>query len=96
MGFTTTCACTHRSMLEALSRCALQVVHATAEFSVEELVFGCRTPLIHPFLSARLRELVQLPEALPLKERKVILYLSRQSGTSNGGRKVIVFVRPLG
>ena len=54
-------------------------MHGAAEFSVEELVFGCRTPMIHPYHSARLRELLKLPEPAPLEQRKTVLYLSRGS-----------------
>lgn len=68
----------------------LQVHHLMMEASLAEMVFPCRTPLIHPFFNARLRELVGMPQARPLEERKVVLYLSRNSDSGgNGGERQV-------
>lgn len=61
------------------------------EFSAGELLFPCRTPLIHPYHHERLRELLRVPEALPLEERKTVLYFSRNQdggGGNSNSRKV--------
>ncbi len=68
----------------------VQVHFGVSDFTAEELVFSCRAPLTHPYMAARLAELVQLPAAPPLEQRKVVLYFSRNTDAlgNRGVRKV--------
>lgn len=68
----------------------VQIHFGMSDFTAEEMVFTCRGPLTHPFMAARLAELLQLPAALPLEQRKVVLYFSRNTDSlgNRGVRKV--------
>ncbi|CAI7626547.1 unnamed protein product [Penicillium glandicola] len=68
------------------------VLHRDTSFVASQLIWSCRAPLIHPWLTQRSLSLLA-PDSLhpvPLSDRKVILYMTRSNGlTRNGGREVI-------
>ncbi|KAK8792788.1 hypothetical protein WA158_004952 [Blastocystis sp. Blastoise] len=57
----------------------------------EELIFPCITPPIHPYLWQRAQYLLKLPHIINpnLPEPDTIVYISRNQGTYNGGRRVV-------
>ncbi|EJD46978.1 hypothetical protein AURDEDRAFT_164040 [Auricularia subglabra TFB-10046 SS5] len=61
--------------------------------SAKTILFSCRAPLIHPWLSLRTLEAFGLPSipAVPVQKRKTIMYCSRSHGKGimNGGRRVL-------
>ncbi|PWN52392.1 hypothetical protein IE53DRAFT_312161 [Violaceomyces palustris] len=67
-------------------------VHGDSNLRARWLVDPCRTPLIHPWLSLKALERIQVPtsKARPMSERKVVIYAGRGDGSAtNGGRNVV-------
>ncbi|KAI0084403.1 hypothetical protein BDY19DRAFT_898587 [Irpex rosettiformis] len=66
-------------------------VHHQSTVAAKEIIFGCRTPLSHPWLSLRSLETFGLNNSrVPITERKKVVYFSRSEGhTLNGGRRVL-------
>ncbi|VDC04716.1 unnamed protein product [Peniophora sp. CBMAI 1063] len=66
-------------------------VHHRGSVGAKAMVFSCRAPLIHPWLSYRALEKFGLNSTnVPLEKRKKVVYMSRSRGhTSNGGRRVL-------
>ncbi|KAG2490233.1 hypothetical protein HYH03_011357 [Edaphochlamys debaryana] len=62
-----------------------QVQEAPAELNARRLLTSCRVPYVHPYLFFRLQELVLSPEAprVPLSERKVVLWYTRNTDDAN-------------
>jgi hypothetical protein len=56
-------------------------VHGANEVTSRNLVFSCRTPLIHPFAGHRFNDIIGL-KSFPLEKRKVVLMMPRDG--SNG------------
>ncbi|EIW58394.1 uncharacterized protein TRAVEDRAFT_58667 [Trametes versicolor FP-101664 SS1] len=58
--------------------------------AAKKVVFSCRSPLVHPWLSLRSLEMFGLdPAGIPIDRRKKVVYISRSHGsTSNSGRRV--------
>ncbi|CAK9781135.1 unnamed protein product [Cutaneotrichosporon oleaginosum] len=72
------------------------VVHRPeTQMTFDALVFSCKAVLIHPFLSWRALELLQLPfirevPPSPPASKTTVLYMSRSDGsTANAGRNVL-------
>ncbi|KAI0781890.1 hypothetical protein C8Q75DRAFT_728354 [Abortiporus biennis] len=67
-----------------------RIFYGSPKVSAKNVVFSCRAPLIHPFLSYRTLELLEMgEEEVGIEDRKKIVYFSRsRGGTSNGGRRV--------
>ncbi|KAI0367618.1 hypothetical protein BV20DRAFT_552485 [Pilatotrama ljubarskyi] len=65
--------------------------YAGAPIAAKNIVFSCRSPLIHPWLSLRTLEMFGLdPVGIPLERRRKIVYISRSHGDMlNYGRRVL-------
>ncbi|KAK9765019.1 hypothetical protein K7432_006977 [Basidiobolus ranarum] len=59
--------------------------------SAKNLVFSCRAPLVHPYTTQRVSEMMGVDlHKVPLSKRKVILYMSRSHGDiANSGRQIV-------
>ncbi|KAI0766167.1 hypothetical protein BD413DRAFT_605985 [Trametes elegans] len=59
--------------------------------AAKAVIFSCRAPLVHPWLSMRTLETFGLdPRGEPLSQRKKVVYFSRShNDTHNEGRKVV-------
>ncbi|ORX88813.1 hypothetical protein K493DRAFT_290149 [Basidiobolus meristosporus CBS 931.73] len=59
--------------------------------SAKTLIFSCRAPLIHPYTTQRVSEMMGVDiHKVPLSERKVVLYMSRSYGdVANSGRRIM-------
>ncbi|KAH9851844.1 hypothetical protein C2E23DRAFT_732108 [Lenzites betulinus] len=68
-----------------------RVHHSARRLAAKTVIFSCRAPLVHPWLSLRSLELFGLdPAGVPIDRRKKVVYVSRSHGaTSNGGRRVL-------
>ncbi|PWY96189.1 hypothetical protein BO94DRAFT_551903 [Aspergillus sclerotioniger CBS 115572] len=68
------------------------VLHRDTSFVASQMIWSCRAPLVHPWLTHQSLSLLA-PDSLhhvPLSDRKVILYMTRSNGlTRNGGRQVL-------
>ncbi|KAI0671329.1 hypothetical protein C8Q78DRAFT_1069047 [Trametes maxima] len=78
-------------MWEMLGFSSSQVHYNSPRVAAKALVFSCRTPLVHPWLSLRSLETFGLdPTNVPLEKRKKLVYFSRSHGNvANGGRRVL-------
>jgi capsular polysaccharide biosynthesis protein len=64
-------------------------VHYKEPVYTKKLIFSCRAPLVHPYTTQRASELFGVDILkTPMKERKIVLYLSRKEDISNSGRDV--------
>ncbi|PYI09792.1 hypothetical protein BO78DRAFT_404683 [Aspergillus sclerotiicarbonarius CBS 121057] len=81
-----------KDLWSSLGYPADHVLHRDTSFVASQLIWSCRAPLVHPWLTQKSLSLLA-PESLhpvPLSDRKVILYMTRSNGlTRNGGRQVI-------
>eukprot|EP01023_Acetabularia_acetabulum_P021922 TRINITY_DN21660_c0_g1_i7.p1 TRINITY_DN21660_c0_g1~~TRINITY_DN21660_c0_g1_i7.p1 ORF type:complete len:223 (-),score=24.13 TRINITY_DN21660_c0_g1_i7:543-1211(-) len=51
---------------------------------------ACRTVLVHPYMALRMREIFPVSTNVPLSEKKVVLFMSRDTrGVVNGGRRIV-------
>ncbi|WVW79015.1 hypothetical protein I302_100978 [Kwoniella bestiolae CBS 10118] len=63
--------------------------------SLEKLIYSCKTPLVHPYLSWKALEILKLPwtmsdEEFDTSQKNIVLYVSRShGGAMNGGRRVV-------
>ncbi|KAI0649538.1 hypothetical protein C8Q79DRAFT_519183 [Trametes meyenii] len=78
-------------MWEMLGFPSPQVHYNSPRVAAKALVFSCRAPLVHPWLSLRSLETFGLdPTSVPLEKRKKVVYFSRSHGNvANGGRRVL-------
>ncbi|KAI0831877.1 hypothetical protein BC628DRAFT_1310600 [Trametes gibbosa] len=68
-----------------------KVHYGSPRVAAKTVVFSCRSPLVHPWLSLRSLELFGLdPAGVPIDRRKKVVYISRSHGsTLNAGRRVL-------
>lgn len=69
-----------------------QVLHSDTSFVASQLIWSCRAPLIHPWLSQRSLSLLSPDSLQPVDKstRKIILYMTRSNGLIlNAGREVL-------
>jgi len=66
----------------------LHTVEGSRNFLVEFMYYGCVAPAINPVLWQRAHELLRVPH-VPMKDRDVIVWMSRKSGARNPGRRVL-------
>ncbi|KAI8801903.1 hypothetical protein BJ742DRAFT_762804 [Cladochytrium replicatum] len=81
---------------EIYSRIGAAHVHDRERVTARRLVFSCRAPLIHPFSTQRLHDVLGVrthPEqgSIPIEDRKVILMIPRKDDADqlNEGRRVL-------
>ncbi|GKZ21734.1 hypothetical protein AbraIFM66951_003804 [Aspergillus brasiliensis] len=85
----------HKSVKElwsSLGYPADQVLHGETSFVAAQLIWSCRAPLIHPWLTQRALSLLSPDDLQPVEKsaRKLILYMTRSNGlTLNAGRQVL-------
>ncbi|GLA02033.1 hypothetical protein AnigIFM60653_001327 [Aspergillus niger] len=85
----------HKSVEEFwsyLGYAANQVLHRDTSFVASQLIWSCRAPLIHPWLTQRSLSLLSPDSLQPVDKstRKLILYMTRSNGLNlNAGREVL-------
>ncbi|KAJ7868749.1 hypothetical protein B0H14DRAFT_304211 [Mycena olivaceomarginata] len=67
------------------------VLHEKSKMAAERLIFTCRAPLIHPWLSLKSLKLLGVPRTSPsTSTRNKVVYMSRShGGAANPGRRVV-------
>ncbi|KAJ7846887.1 hypothetical protein B0H14DRAFT_3086249 [Mycena olivaceomarginata] len=67
------------------------VLHEKSKMAAERLIFTCRAPLIHPWLSLKNLKLLGVPRTSPsTSTRNKVVYMSRShGGAANPGRRVV-------
>ncbi|RKO91931.1 hypothetical protein BDK51DRAFT_34374 [Blyttiomyces helicus] len=61
----------------------------TGTYATDRLVWSCQSVLVHPYFELRFAELMGVARNQPMKRRKKVLYLSRNTSTRNGGRRIV-------
>ncbi|KAB8304612.1 hypothetical protein EYC80_003988 [Monilinia laxa] len=68
------------------------IIHNDTNFVASKLIWSCRAPLAHPWLTRRSLSLLH-PDSLSglsVADRKIVMYMTRSNGiTLNGGRRVV-------
>ncbi len=83
----------HEIVNEIYSHMVSEHLHGGIGTKAKKLIFSCRAPLIHPFTTQKITDTLltdfKLPALVPIKDRKIVLFLSRSIGDSaNGGREI--------
>ncbi|KAJ7366275.1 hypothetical protein DFH08DRAFT_1071826 [Mycena albidolilacea] len=68
------------------------VLHGKSKMAAGRLIFSCRAPLIHPWLSLKTLKILGVPRTPPSESitRNKVVYMSRShGGTANPGRRVV-------
>ncbi|KAF8194338.1 hypothetical protein K438DRAFT_1588126 [Mycena galopus ATCC 62051] len=67
-----------------------RVLHNNPSIAAQRLIFSCRVPLIHPWLSHKTLDSLGVPRTSPTTTRNKVVYMSRSHGGAvNPGRRVI-------
>lgn len=66
--------------------------HNSTDFVAMKLIWSCRAPLVHPWLTRKSLSLIHSESLnrLPITDRKIVLYMTRSNGlTKNSGRRIL-------
>lgn len=69
-----------------------RLLHLDTSFVASRLIWSCRTPLVHPWLTMKSLSMLYPPtiRQVPISDRKAVLYMTRSNGlTQNPGRQII-------